>query len=376
MAISKEFIHAIQGLKGLKSNKEYTRFHYRFKLNSREFTKTFDYSKKAWDKKTRKNNAIQDAMKFKDSKENLDTAFDLDTRFEFLAKEYIRLKCDADTKWTKEKETMLSHYIYPHIANRKVSTIKEKDIDEIRVDMENKGYGRQNEKGCSPRTIRKVLLQLLKPILEYGERNGAIRKVPLINVPKKPKKKPVKDGIEKLNLLHQAILKLYRQNPFYRALFLFALYGRRWNEIKTLRWTDIDLIRNEYTIRAENSKIGEDKTFVLPRDVKEALMHFQESEGIVFVSPRTGKELSLPKKQMAKIKEKSGIENLTLHYFRHIMATALSDSGMVGTVLSASLGHNNSQTVDNYYRTPNHLKSSKEATQAIENILDTEVLND
>ena len=126
MAISKEFIHAIQGLKGLKSNKEYTRFNYRFKLDGREFTKTFDYSKKAWYKKTRKNNAIQDAIKFKDSKENINTAFDLDTKFGYLAKEYIRLKCDTGTKWTQEKETMLEHYIYPHLENRKASTIKEK----------------------------------------------------------------------------------------------------------------------------------------------------------------------------------------------------------------------------------------------------------
>ena len=52
------------------------------------------------------------------------------------------------------------------------------------------------------------------------------------------------------------------------------------------------------------------------------------------------------------------------------MATALGESGMVNTVLSASLGHNNSETVDTYYRTANHLKGSKEATHAIEHIVE------
>lgn len=57
------------------------------------------------------------------------------------------------------------------------------------------------------------------------------------------------------------------------------------------------------------------------------------------------------------------------------MATALSDVGMVGSVLSASLGHENMQTVDNHYRTANSLKGSKEATTAIEKILDTKIIS-
>ena len=73
---------------------------------------------------------------------------------------------------------------------------------------------------------------------------------------------------------------------------------------------------------------------------------------------------------MEKLREASGIEELTLHYFRHIMATALGESGMVNTVLSASLGHNNSATVDNYYRTANHLKGSEEATKMVEHIVE------
>ena len=36
------------------------------------------------------------------------------------------------------------------------------------------------------------------------------------------------------------------------ALFLFALYGRRWNEIRTLCWEDIDFQKEVYTIRKEN----------------------------------------------------------------------------------------------------------------------------
>lgn len=282
----------------------------------------------------------------------------------------------ADSKWGNEKITMLDHYIYPHIKDKKASAIKERDIDRIRLSMEKKGHGRQNKDGCSPRTVRKVLLQVLKPILEYGYRNGALKKMPEFDVPNKPDKKEVDNGTERLTLLYKTITNLYKDNHFYRALFLFALFGRRWNEIRTLEWTDINFNEECYTIRPENSKIKKKKTYTLAKDIMEALSYFRDDTGLVFVSPVTGRELSLPKVQIAKIREASGIEELTLHYFRHIMATALSDVGMVGTVLSASLGHNNTQTVDNYYRTANSLKGSQKATEAIEHILDAEVIDD
>lgn len=265
---------------------------------------------------------------------------------------------------------MLDNYIYPHLKNKKASIIKERDIDKIRLSMEVIGYGIQNKDGCSPRTIRKVLLQVLKPILEYGHRNGALKHIPKIDVPKKPRKKSVKGATEKLSVLYKTIITLYKDDPFYRALFLFSLFGRRWGEVKRLTWSDIDFTNNEYTIREETAKIDEEKTFALPNDIAEALSHLRDTEGLVFRSPKTGRELSIPKRQVQRIREASGVEELTLHYFRHIMATALGESGMVNTVLSASLGHNNTQTADLYYRTPNHLKASEEATQAIEHIVE------
>lgn len=360
--------------KGIKSNKTFTKFLYQFRIDGKRFRKVIDISgAKDLKKPDRIKRANAEANEYYEAKEaelSAETTFTLDTKFHELAKEYIKNKCATGSQWTGEKVTMLNNYIYPHLKNRKASTIKERDIDKIRLSMEVAGHGIQNKDGCSPRTIRKVLLQVLKPTLEYGHRNGALKRIPKIDVPKKPRKKSVEGATEKLSTLYQTINTLYKDDPFYRALFLFSLFGRRWKEIKTLEWSDIDFTNNTYTIRAEVSKIDETKTFTLPNDIAEALNHLREEQGLVFKSPRTGHELSIPKKQMQKIREASGVEELTLHYFRHIMATALGESGMVNTVLSASLGHNNSQTADIYYRTANHLRASGEATQAIEHIIE------
>ena len=89
---------------------------------------------------------------------------------------------------------------------------------------------------------------------------------------------------------------------------MFALYGRRWNEIRTLDWSDIDKLNNIYKIRAEKNKIGRDQICELPEPIAIALSEIKDNnKGLVFKSPVTGKELYPPKKQLAKIRELSGV---------------------------------------------------------------------
>ncbi len=223
-------------------------------------------------------------------------------------------------------------------------------------------------------------MQVLKPMMQYALSNGAIDRLPQIEMPKgmqKPTKKRVRNGTLTLATLYKVINDLYKDNPFYRALFLFALQGRRWNEIRTLDWEDINLDKNFYTISAEKNKIGMDQDYTLPVFIRQPLLEIKDNHvGLVFKSSRTGGMLSNPKKQLLKIREASKVENLTMHYFRHILVTAMGEQGAEATVLSASLGHVRSDTVDSHYRTINHLTASETATRQIEQIIDTTVLLD
>ncbi|SFV58390.1 Integrase [hydrothermal vent metagenome] len=379
-AVPKEFINSITELRGLRANKDFTRFHYRFKSNGREFYKTIDYTHKSWTKSERKRQARKEAEKFREEKiTEIENPFNPNTTLNFIAKEYFDKKCKS-TEWTKARKRLYELYIEPFIGNKKASRIIEHDIDTIRKFMQENGYSKQNKNGNSIRSIEKVLLQTLKPILEYAESNGAlVRKIPNINIPiskeaKNSRKKVVQNASEKLSLLYKTIQNRYKDDPFYRALFLFALFGRRWNEIRTLKWSDIDLNKNIYTIRAQNNKIGIDQTYELPLVIKEALLQLQGDQGLIFKSPITGKEMHPPRKQLNKIKEDTGIGELTMHYFRHILVTALGEMGTAATVLSASLGHTKAETVDEYYRTINHLKGSKDANKQLENIINAEVI--
>ena len=54
-----------------------------------------------------------------------------------------------------------------------------------------------------------------------------------------------------------------------------------------------------------------------------------------------------------------------MHYFRHILVSAMDELETATTVLSASLGHVNLDTVNYFYLSANHIKTSKEANIVI-----------
>lgn len=367
-SFKKKFINKVET--GLVANEDYTQFRCRFKIEDKEYSKTFSI-KASFSLRDRKRLARREADEYRDDlKESLTNPFNKDTKVDKIAQMYFEKKCKPSS-WTRDRQNMYKNYIQPVIGKRAVSKVIEHHILTIVDDMRHGGKTKQNEEGNSHRNIVKCLRQVLKPILEYAMVNGAIDRLPPIEIPKKEtkNKKFVAKPIDKLKLLFNTIMDLYKDEPFYRALFLFALFGRRWNEIRTLEWQHINFNENTYTIVAEHNKIGIDQYYEIPGVIREALLEFREPDSpIVFVSPLTGKELSSPRWQLERIKRITGIEELTMHYFRHILVSALGSAGVPAQVLSASLGHQHSGTVTSYYQTVDHLSHSQSANQGVLNL--------
>jgi len=368
MAIDmKEFIETVES--GLKANKKYTRYFYRFKMDGSTKRGVLDYSDKDWDKRTRIAKAKTDLLALKTKQHDTSLNFTENTSLNNLATIYFD-NAKNNTTWNDELRRVYELYCSSSIGNKKIKDIRMVHIDNLRKSMEQKGHSKQTANGCSYRTIKKVLHQILRPILQYAVDNKVLDSIPAIKLPpQKRVKKTVSNASNKLATLFTTIMTTYEDNGFYRGLFLFALYGRRWNEIRTLHWSDIDFTNQTYTIRAENNKIGQDQSYQLPQPIIDALNEIKDSRnGLVFKSPVTGKELYPPKKQLSIVRENSGIPELTMHYFRHILVTAMGEMGTASTVLSASLGHTNLQTVNDFYLSANHIKGSQVANNAIEQI--------
>lgn len=386
----KEFVEKIDT--GLKATKDYKRFLYRFKIDGVSTKGVLDYSSKEWDKKTRISQAKEHVVNAKKQNKEIIIGLSENSTLDSLARFYFGTVCD-DTEWTTnrkksyniylgdcrtkdeiiedDKKSIKLHQPKYKIGKKKIKDIRLADIDNLKVGMNKEGFSKQTKNGCSPRTQKKILIQILKPILVYAQDNKLLTDIPTIKAPTQTNnKKIVTEPIETIIKLYKSIHTLYEDNSFYRALFLFALYGRRWNEIRTIEWSDVNFLNNQYTIRAANNKIGSAQTYDLPADIVESLQGIQDNnKGLIFKSPITGKELHSPKKQLAHIKKDSGVTELTMHYFRHILVSAMGERGIATTVLSASLGHTNLETVNNFYLSANHTSSSKVANEAVQNIL-------
>ncbi len=355
----------------LKADKKYEKFYINFTQDGRRINRVLDYSLKEWDKRTRISKAQSELMELKNKEYNSGINFNENSTLNQIKEIYFE-KARSSSEWTDELKNMYRLYIENSIGKKRIKDIRKVHIDDLRTSMEKQGHSKQTQNGCSPRTIKKVLVQTLKPILQYAVANKVINSLPEIDLPKikQKTKKTVKNARNKLATLYKTINEIYQDNPFYRCLFLFALYGRRWNEIRTLEWSDVDFLNNTYTIRAENNKINEDQTYDLPEPIFYTINEIKDDHiGLVFKSPKTSKELYTPKKQLERIKQITDIPELTMHYFRHILVSAMGEMGTATTVLSASLGHTNLQTVNDYYLSANHTKGSQEANKTIEGIV-------
>ncbi len=263
-------------------------------------------------------------------------------------------------RMTKTAKENIEKYKRYKIGNMRISNIKEMHIRKILVNME--------RVGLTPRT-RKSVLEVLNPLFEFAIRNKIFQENPAkdITVKLSNQKRIVTDATEKFKKVNDAIHSLYKDTPYYKALFLFGFTGRRKSEVLGLKWHNIDFQHNYYWL--ENTKNFEKQKYELPMAIREALLEIpDERKGLVFKSPITGEKLKNTDRQMRKLKKITNIDNLSFHYMRNILVSALAENDIEAIVLSGILGHSDVNTI-NKYLSVNHFKSSQKGNQAIDQIL-------
>ncbi len=360
---SKEFTEKIDT--GIKGNKNLTRFMLSFRFEGKLNRKIIDYSNKVWGTKDKKDNIKKEFAEFKDSvKSKHGGDFTPDTKFKDVASKYFENQ--TDTKWHKELKTAYDTYLVKDLGNKAIGRISGVTIDDLNNKLSD---------NLAPRTIYKIFGQVLIPILAYANKGNADIRIPAIPKYEKAEKKVVDGAPDKFKRLSLAIHKLYKDDPYHRSLFLLALYGRRWNEIATLRIDDIDFEKNEYTIQKENSKIGIKIPFPLvPVQVaalRELLPVKHSKNDLIFLKDPKHKKVWTPKAQLKNLKVEAQVPELTMHLFRHILASAVLQSG--GNIESASqaLGHTNTAITESTYVTKDHRIGSKRANEVLEVIIES-----
>jgi integrase len=339
--------------------KDHRKFIFDFRIDGKRYRKTYIIKAENWSKADCKRKAkIEFSKYYEKQKQMRDSILSENTKMDVVFNEYQ--KTLKDTSWKQTKISFYSRYISPKIGSMQIGSIKEMNITKIIKNLE--------DIGLKPRTIR-TTIEILKPLFEWAVRNKIILTNPAyyiyIEVPSS--KKMVTSATEKFKVIYNGINDYYKNDPFYRALFLFGFTGRRKSEILNLTWERIDLDKSYYWL--EHTKNEEKQKYLLPDFIKQPLLEIPvERKGLVFKSPVTGKRLKNTDRQMNNLKRYLQMPELTMHYMRNIIVSALAEQGVEAIYLSGILGHKDINTI-NKYLSNNYLKSSKIGLDIMENIL-------
>ncbi len=349
---------------GLKANKEFTKFYLNCKINGKIKQKVFDYSNKNWDKATRKNKAKQDALTFKESFKNNTEFVNENIKMDDFVEQYLQTMEQSisysKNKWKGEITSYYKRYIQSEIGSIKVTNIRQQHIKNIILNVKNLQL--------SPRT-QKITLEILNPIFKSAIANRIIIHNPCdgIKVTRPNTKKRVQNASLLLKDVFIAIKTIFHDDIFFQAFFMFALQGRRKSEILTLKWKNIDFNNKLYTL--ENTKNGEDQTFILPDTIELLLLNMEsDRQHYVFESPTNPKmHIKNIDSQVAKLKKALNNSKFGIHYLRNVVVSAMAEQGVNSTFLSGALGHSDLNTIKKYLSIP-YTKGSEVANQTIENL--------
>ena len=250
-------------------------------------------------------------------------------------------------KSNKEFEPFYNLHVKKHIHTKKLSAITVKDIMGIKAKMV----------GKSERSKHKVH-QVLNPVYKYfndiAQNKHFVKSAAAYN---KDIHGKLADNNRRLLLSIEEIeevfteLNSYPVTPF-REVFMFLLHGRRINEVLTLEWSDVDVERGIYTIRAENNKAKVDMTYKITNRLKEAL-DVVESRGVnkyVFTSVNSDKKPLNEGTVRNHWLLTEASKAIVMHALRDCIGKLAKNSlGYTNDIIGPILGHKQSKTITDRY---------------------------
>jgi len=139
-----------------------------------------------------------------------------------------------------------------------------------------------------------------------------------------------------------------------RDFFFMAIWtGARRGNIQSMRWEHIDLEAETWTIPAEAFKTRRPMVVVLTPEALEVLKQRKAAKIVTeFVFPSFGKRGHLvePKTAWARILERSGLQDLTIHDLRRTLGSWQAAGGSSLPIIGKSLGHTQASTTQIYAR--------------------------
>ena len=133
------------------------------------------------------------------------------------------------------------------------------------------------------------------------------------------------------------------------ALFLLST-GCRLNEVLSAKWSDVDLDKGVFTIRATNSKSKRLRAVPLNGTALEVLKQLDTQGRFdhLFINRKTGKPYVNITKVWQRLRTAAGLKHLRLHDLRHQYASFLVNNGRTLYEVQQILGHSDPKVTMRY----------------------------
>ena len=152
-----------------------------------------------------------------------------------------------------------------------------------------------------------------------------------------------------------------KASPMDHAIFAtFLLTGMRRDELRFLVTSDVDLVKKEIRVTAKEGFIPKDyeeREIPIPDELVEILRQLPKTPRWVFTNTN-GKQYGRNHllTHLQRLAARAGVENATLHKFRHTYATSLLERGADVVTVQKLMGHSDIETTQKYLSPDQELK--------------------
>jgi integrase len=255
-----------------------------------------------------------------------------------VAQEYLE-KHAIHKRTLREDQRILDHDVLPLWKDTKIAKITRRQIIALLDDIVSRG---------SPIMANRVLA-LIRKIFNWGIERDIVETSPCLRV-----KPPAPEKSRDRWLSHEEIRAVWEalgSEPVCAPVFkVLLLTGQRLGEVLAMRWEELDLAANVWTIPAEKSKNSRTHSVPLSPEVRGIIDAMTRKNEWVFPSPtRSDRHLANMGKAHQRIKELSGVE-FHIHDLRRTCATGMARLGIDRVVIGKILNHTDGSVTAIYER--------------------------
>ncbi len=248
---------------------------------------------------------------------------------ETLAEQFVARYCKPKNRSWRTTEAVLRLHVLSRWAGRDAASIGRRDVLELLDDLVDRGH---------PIVANRVLAAVRK-MFGWAVERDILLASPVTNV-KAPGKEVERERVlsdEELSKLWNAATKAGGvAGGFFRMLMLTA---QRRDEVATMRWADLNLEANIWTLPREATKGDRSHEVPLASCGVAILLALPRCGEFVFTSTRGAWPISGYSKMKAAIAKAAAVEDWRIHDLRRTAGTGMARCGIAVSTISRVLNH-------------------------------------